>query len=67
MFPEGGNYGHAEALNVISALNKLSNLMIEKQTDIIEILKQYDYESVYEIENFLLKEIKSLVLKHRFS
>lgn len=62
IFSEGGNYGYAESINVVNALNKLNKIMVVTQADVIEILKQYKYESVYEIENSLLEEIKPYAL-----
>jgi len=58
MFPEGGNYGHEEAINTIHMLKHLSCKMVHKQTSIIKKLKENSYESVTDIKATLLELIK---------
>jgi len=62
MFSEGGNYGHKEAVSTINALNELKKSMLEKEIDVVELLKQYAYESIAEIRKWLSKMIKPSVL-----
>lgn len=58
MFPEGGNYGHKEAVNTIHMLKHLSNKILRKHTSILEKLKANNFESVTEIKTTLLELIK---------
>lgn len=61
MFSEGGIYGYKEALSTVNTLNDLSSLMAEKQTEIVETLKQKYYEKVDEIKEWLSESIKPFV------
>ena len=58
MFPEGGNYGHKEAMNTVHMLRHLSRKMVHKKTSILEKLKENSYESVTDIKAMLLELIK---------
>ncbi|KAF0767286.1 DUF4455 domain-containing protein [Aphis craccivora] len=58
MFPEGGNYGHEEAISTIHMLNDLSHTMDHKKTSIFKKLKKNNYESVTEIKQMLYQLIK---------
>lgn len=58
MFPEGGNYGHGEAVNTVHMLRHLSHEMLNKKISILEELKENSYESVTEIKAALLELIK---------
>ncbi|XP_050057142.1 uncharacterized protein LOC114122403 [Aphis gossypii] len=58
MFPEGGNYGHEEAISTIHMLNDLSHTMDHKKTSIFKKLKKNNYESVTDIKQMLYELIK---------
>jgi len=63
MFPEGGNYGHEEAISTIHMLNDLSHTMDHKKTSIFKKLKKNNYESVTEIKQMLYQLIKPYLLR----
>jgi len=50
MFPEGGNYGDAEAAYTVNALNALTNTMAQEQSNIIKTLAKHSYEPIIEIK-----------------
>lgn len=62
MFPEGGNYGHEEAITTIHMLNDLNHTMDHKKTSIFKKLKKNNYESVTEIKQMLYELIKPYLL-----
>ncbi|CAH1725607.1 unnamed protein product [Aphis gossypii] len=63
MFPEGGNYGHEEAISTIHMLNDLSHTMDHKKTSIFKKLKKNNYESVTDIKQMLYELIKPYLLQ----
>lgn len=58
MFPEGGNYGHEEAVSTIHVLSDLSHTMDHKKASTLKKLKKNSYESVTEIKAMLYELIK---------
>lgn len=58
MFPEGGNYGHGEAVDVVKTLKRLRNTMSDEKIEHLKSLRPAGYGSLTEIKESLSGAIK---------